>query len=124
MARRILRDHHVLREVHRIGRAGSEASLSTRMMLRAEEKVSWSRPTAAMSSKRTTDQKPALVLEVAEVAPVQRLLVAQPVEDLVRRPVLPEIEIAQVEAGQVGGRRDRGHLNPLVAVVAAILLTW
>ena len=110
VARRVLGDHHVRAEVDRIGLPPGAASLSTRMMLRSEEKVSWSRPTAAMSSKRTTDQKPRLVGEVAELAPVQRLLAAQPLEDLVRRPVPPQVEVADVEVGEVGrGRRCSGH---------------
>ena len=40
------------------GVCSSQESLSTTTMLRLEEKVAWSRPTVAMSAKRTTDQKP------------------------------------------------------------------
>ena len=57
------------------------------------------------------DDRPeaALVGEVAELAPVERLLGAQPLEDLVRRPVLPEVEVADVEVGEVGRGGECGH---------------
>lgn len=49
----------------------------------------------------------ALVLERVEGAEVQRLT-AELFEDLVRGAVTPEVEVAQVQPGQVGGS-DRGH---------------
>ncbi len=51
-----------------------------------------------------------LVLEVGELAEVERL-VAELLEDLVRRPVLPEVEVSEIEAGEIGGGSG-GHGSP------------
>ena len=58
-----------------------------------------------------SDDRPeaALLGEVAQLAPVKRLLAAQPAKDLVRRAVPPKLEIADVEIGEVGRRGDRAH---------------
>ena len=78
------------------------------MMLRSEENVSWSRPTVRMSSKRTTDQKPASFGKSPSGLEVQRARCGA-----ARRPragpVLPELEVADVEVGEVLLGCDGAH---------------
>ena len=85
-----------------------------------------------MSSARVTDQKPGLVGVLADArGPVHRALGAQPPEQLVRRPVEPQLPLADetlVDVDVLGVAAGRSHIPSLGVALTAILLagwpTW
>ena len=102
VAGRILGDQHVRAQIHRIGLAFSGQLVDEDdAALRGERfGVATNRPDVLVADHRP---ETGFVGEVAEFAPVQRVLTAEPGEDLVRWSLPPEVEIADVEVGEVRG---------------------